>query len=189
MKGLKVTLGMIVLMLFVAACGSNNAVKNSIDDRPNFVKKPPMDTPEYLFETGTGSSVRMEVAEEKAMIDAAARMARKLEQRVDAMQKSFTEEIASGNSANSNFVESFTSVKKTIASTTLKGFSKVETSLQPDEQMGGYRAYVLTRYPVGEAAVLLQNALSREQELYVKFKESKAFKELEDEIEKYNKNN
>lgn len=189
MKAIRTLLGLFALVLILSACGSKNAVRSSIDNRPEFMIKPPMDTEEYLFETGTGSSVRMEVAEEKAMIDASAKIARKLEQRVDAMQKSFVEEIAAGNNENSNFVESFTSVKKTITSATLKGMAKVESTLQPDEQQGGYRAFMLVRYPVGQAAELLNNALSREQELYVKFKESKAFKELQEEIERYKKDN
>jgi len=189
MKNFRIPLARMVLLLIVAACGSKNAVQNSIDDRPSFVKKPPMDSPEFLFETGTGSSVRMEVAEEKAMMDASAKIARKLEQRVDAMQKSFIEEITSGNAENSNYIESFSSVKKIITSATLKGLAKVESEMKPDEQSGGYRAYTLVRYPVGEAAVLLQNALSRDQELYVKFKESKAFRELEEELKNYKQDN
>ena len=178
-----------IALFTITACGSKNKVQNNIDNRPEFVKKPPMDTDEYLFETGTSGSVRMATADEKAYLDASTKMARKLEQRIDAMQKSFTEEISSGNNTNSNYVESFTSVKKSITSENLVGLTKVESAMMPNEESGGYQAFVLVRYPVGAAAELLDNALSREEELYIKFKESKAFKELQEEIERYRKNN
>lgn len=189
MKTLSIIAITLVAALTFTACGSKNKVQSNIDNRPEFVKKPPVDTDEYLFETGTGGSVRMATAEEKAFLDASTKMARKLEQRIDAMQKSFTEEISSGNNANSNYVESFTSVKKSITSASLQGLSKVESAMMPNSESGGYQAYTLVRYPVGAAAELLNNALSREEELYIKFKESKAFKELQEEIERYRKDN
>ena len=44
------------------------------------------------------------------------------------------------------------------------------------------RCYVLMRMPVGPAKTAYENALSRDEELYVKFKASKAYQELQEEF-------
>jgi hypothetical protein len=38
--------------------------------------------------------------------------------------------------------------------------------------------------PVGTARAALENALSRDEELYVRFRESEAFKELQENLER-----
>lgn len=182
------TLLIFALSLMLVNCSSSEKTIANNDPRPDFIKNPPLDSPEYLIATGIAESVSMATSERRAMTEAQGAITQKLEARVETMQKSFEEELRQGGVTNANYTSSFQNVVKTVSSTTLKGLERIESVVNPQDT-GGYIAYVLVRYPVGEAAELFQNALTQEQELYVKFKESKAFKELEEEIKKYKKEN
>ena len=176
------------LMMLLVGCGSSqNAntssdVEEEISNIPEFFTNPPNDTEEFLYGTGTAVSSRQMMALQKAENTARQSIAQKLGEKVDALQKSFTEEITSGN--NSNFAESFSNVNKILTSQELKGVTTEERQFISVNQNQQLRSYVLMKMPVGQARAALENALSQEEELYVKFKESKAFKELEEELHK-----
>ena len=178
----------IILMMLLAGCGSSqNAtvssdVEEEISNIPQFFNNPPSDTEEFLYSTGTATSSRQMMALQKAENTARQSLAQKLGEKVDALQKSFTEEITSGT--NSNFAEAFSNVNKILTSQELKGVTTEERQFIPANQNTQFRSYVLMKMPVGQARAALENALSQEEELYVKFKESKAFKELQEELDK-----
>lgn len=178
------TVSVLLLALLLISCGSSDKAMSNNDPRPDFIKNPPSDTEEYLYETGIAESVSMPTSERSAMNAARQAIALKLQSRVEGMQKNFEEELRSGGVTNANYTASFSNVVKTVTSVDLKGLQRIE-SIVNKQKDNGYIAYVLVRYPVGAAAEMLQNALSQEEELYIKFKESKAFKELEEEIKKY----
>jgi len=186
------TLFAITLMVMVTACGGSDQlaenelppsdVKDEIERMPDFYQNPPEDDDEYLYATGTGVSSRQRVALQKAEANAKQEFAQKFGETIDALQKSFTEEITSGNSAN--YSDSFSNVSKILTSQELKGVSTVERVFIPTNEETLFRSYVLMRMPIGQARTALENALSQEEELYIKFKESEAFKELEKELKK-----
>lgn len=180
----RLTVMFLALVVLSVACKSADEAMKDNDPRPSFIKSPPRDTPEYLYETGIAESVNMATSERAAMNNAREAIAQKLESRVESMQKNFEEELRSGGVTNANYTASFNNVVKSVSSATLSGLERTESIVNPLDS-GGFIAYILVRYPVGEAAEVLQNALSKEEELYIKFKESKAFKELEEEIKKY----
>ena len=183
-------------MLLSACGGSKQAsldnmppsdVKDEIKNMPEFYQNPPEDSDDYLFATGTAISSGQRVSLQKAENNARQVFAQKFGETVDALQKSFTEEVTSGNS--SNFADSFSNVNKILASQELKGVSTVERVFIPANDNTQFRSYVLMRMPVGQAKQALENALSQEEELYIKFKESKAFEELEEALKNAQQNN
>ena len=48
-----------------------------------------------------------------------------------------------------------------------------------------FRTYVLIEMPIGEANEQLMNKIKANQNLYTRFRASQAYKELDDEIEKF----
>lgn len=180
-----VCLGMLGL---IVACSPKPAqqVQQELDNTPSWYTNPPADNDEFLYVVSSGVSSRREVSRQKAEATARTNMAQKLEVKVEALEKIFTEEITSGT--ESNFSESFTNASKSITSQTLRGFApdQIEYAPTPD---GRYECFVLARLPVGDARAALDNALSQEEELYVKFKESKAFQELQNELDRLGNDN
>lgn len=177
-----------LLVMVMAACSPDPAeqVEEELDSTPQWYMNPPEDNNEFLYAVSSGVSSRREVARQKAENNARTNIAQKLEVKVEALEKIFTEEITSGS--QSNFSESFTSAQKSITSQTLRGFSTDQIQYSPTQD-GRYECFVLAKIPVGDARKALENALSQEEELYVKFKESKAFEELQNDLDRLGENN
>ncbi|TNE69431.1 hypothetical protein EP331_14285 [bacterium] len=179
---------LIVVALIVAACGGGSEkTQKQLDRTPSWYNSPPSDNGEYLYATASGKSTRRETARQKAIGNASAEMARKLSVKVEALQKIFTEEITSGT--QTNYDEAFTNASKTIASEQLKGLATDKVEFSSADNGTQIECFVLVKLPVGDARASLENALSRDKELYVKFKESKAFQELQDDISRLGKDN
>ncbi len=164
-----------LLALFITSCGPKQP------ERPWFITKPPQDTAEYLFATSSFDSVNESIGERQAVLLATTNMALKLGSKVEALQKIFQEEV--GNNDARMFSTAFELASRQIASQQVTGVSVKEVSFGalPD---GKTRIYVLVQMPVGEARRELTNALSRDEELYIRFKESRAFEELNSNLER-----
>lgn len=172
----------IVCVATVVACSPKPAaqMQQEIDQLPEWYTNPPEDNDEYLYAVSSSTSTRRETARQKAESQARISIAQKLESKVEALEKMFTEEVTGGT--DSNFSESFTSAGKTITNQTLRGIATDEIKFAPSADGTRYECFVLIRIPVGDARAALDNALSQEEELYIKFKESKAFEELQKDI-------
>lgn len=174
----------IILVPLIAACGSNKAVVDSASG-PDWYFTPPVDTEEYFYAVETAESTRMATAMRSAEANARQAMATKLEVKVTALQKSFEEEVQSG--PNANYANTFSNASEQLVNTTLNGVTRDQADcmeLNPERTGGNVnqRCYVLVRMPVGQARSALENALSKDEELYTKFKASKAFDELQERL-------
>lgn len=174
--------GLIAGLMVMVACSPQPAeqMQEDLNQLPEWYTNPPEDNAEFLYATSSALSSRREVARQKASQNATAAIAQKLGSKVEALEKMFTEEITSGS--ESNFSEAFTSANKTITSQELRGVAIDQVEFQPANNGTQYECFVLLRMPVGDARRALDNALSKEEELYVKFKESKAFEELQKDL-------
>lgn len=186
-KGIVQKLGLVCLVAaVVAACSPQpaNQMQQEIDQLPSWYTNPPQDNDEFLYSSSSSTSSRREVARNKAELDAKTGLAQKLGEKIEALEKRYLEEIGSGGDTNTH--ESFTQAQKSITGETLTGVStdKVHFMATPDNR---YECFILVKYPVGDARSSLENALSRDKELYVKFKESKAFEELQNDLSRIGK--
>jgi hypothetical protein len=171
------------LLLFAFACSPKpaNVAQSQLDDTPSWILNPPTDTSEYLYSTASATSSRQNVARQRAEISARQALAGKLGEKVEALQKLFEEEVSDG--ASDMYSAAFTNATQIVTSQELRGAAVDELRFAPTPQ-GGFTAHVLMRMPVGEARAALDNALSRDQELYIRFKESQAFEELQRNLER-----
>ncbi|MAL18930.1 MAG: hypothetical protein CL670_06425 [Balneola sp.] len=168
----------------LVSCGSNKP-ENTSDTMPDWYLAPPPDTEEFFYAAAEAQSSRQGTALRSAQGNATQAMAAKLEVKVSALQKSFEEEVQSG--ANANYAATFSNASEQLVNSTLNGVSRdrAECEQLDPEMTGGNvnsRCYVLVRMPVGQARTVLDNALSKDEELYTKFKASKAFDELQNKL-------
>lgn len=174
----------ITLLTVSLSCSSTEPIsegQNRIDDIPAWILYPPVDSNEFLYATGEAESSRMNIARNRAEIAAKSELAGKLGEKIEALQKLFEEEVDSDTA--SMYSGAFTNATRIITSQELRGVSINERKFSAKEG-GGYISYVLMQIPVGTARDQLENALSREEELYIRFKESRAFEELQNNLER-----
>lgn len=175
-------LGVLVLVSALACSSKPAAVaQNQIDQGPSWFLNPPDDTDEFLYAVAVQSSSRQNIAKDRAVIDAKRGLGAKLGEKVEALQKLFEEEVVGGQ--DSNYSSGFTNATQIVVSQELTGAAVDEQYYAPTST-GGYTAYVLMKLPVGDARRMLDNALSQDEELYIRFKESKAFDELQNNLER-----
>ena len=178
------------LLVAVSAigCGSSNkmtraeaAAQREIDKMPEWYLNPPQDNDEYLYEIAEVTMSRRSSARQSAIIQGRTALSAKLGVKVEALQKLFEEEVTNGN--ESVYSAAFTAANQNVISQDLRAASVEEQAFVPTAS-GQYTSYVLMRRPIGDAREIIDNALSQDEELYIRFKESKAFEELMENLER-----
>ena len=123
----------------------------------------------------------MQLAVDKATAASRAQIAQQIDTKFGGMAKRFQEEVGLGTQAE--LLDQFTQSYKFVTSQSMNGSKMKEQKVIPGE--GTYRAYVLTELPIGEANKALMAKLAAQNALYTRFRASQAFKELDDELKKY----
>jgi len=163
-----------VLGLVIAGCGGSKEVKV-----PGFMTNPPTD-PNYLFAVATATSRDMQLALDKAKQDGRVDIASQLKSRVMGLIKKFDEEV--GKTSDSELLQQFTKVSKTVVDQTLVGCRVRKQEVRKEGEL--YRAYVLMELPLAAAKEALLNQIKQREHLYTRFRASQSFKELEEEVQK-----
>lgn len=175
----------VVLALFatvgIAGCGGSRGLQTAdTGNMPEWYMNPPQD-PNYLYAANTQSSQDMQLAVDKATAAARADIGRQIELRIQGLQKRFTEETGTGNDAQ--LLQMFTQAEKTVVSTTLNGSRVKNQKINKDGSL--WRAYILVEYPIGAANQALMEQLRKNEQMYTRFRASQTFKELDEEVKKY----
>ncbi len=171
----------ISLAVFMSACSSSKSLSSTDEGEiPDWYLDTPED-PNYIYAAASGTSKDMDLAVQKAATDARAEIGRQMEVKVNALQKKFAEEVGRGD--NSQLLEQFTTATKTVVSTELTGSKIAKKEIYEDGD--NYRAYVLAEYPIGAAQQAFMKQISKNEELYTRYRSSEAFKELEEDVKKY----
>lgn len=180
MKLKQTALFLLSLVVFAACGGGGNQAPQQIDNTPMWYLNPPKDTKEFLYAVGMGKSRDKGEARQKAFAVAAADMGQKLEVKVQALRKRFTEEITEGE--NSNYTEVWSNAIRNVVDQNIKGLSQENGSLMSVDAGTQYEFYILVSIPLPGVSSSLDNTLSRDKELYAKWKSSNAFKEMDEII-------
>jgi len=131
---------------------------------------------------GQGTSPNMNNAKDKAKIDAQGALAENFEAKTSRVRKSFIEEIG-GSDPEMN--ETFMTVTKVVAKKTLVGATLKKTNYFKDKKTGRTSAGVLLVIDPRTINQSLLGEMKNHQKLYERFRSSKAFEELEKEMENY----
>jgi len=171
----------ILLLISFFSCSSLKFSKSK-GDIPNWFLEVPQDS-NYIYAANTATSRDLQLAIDKAAVGARAEIARIVELKLENLQKNMVEEVSASDS--SEILQQFESTTKTVVSIVLSG-TRIEKQTM-DKNDGVYRAYVLVSYPIGEMNKSFVEKFKQSENLYTRFRASEAFKELEKEIEEYEK--
>jgi hypothetical protein len=119
-------------------------------DIPSWYIKAPASTDEFVFVTGTGISANLSMSRSKAMLDAQAQLASKINGVIDGAIRQSRKDSAA------DLTEDYTSqvIRKRIVETSIAGHHLEDSRVLAENK--GYRTFVLVRYPVGKANQFLK---------------------------------
>ena len=119
-------------------------------DIPAWYIKAPASTDEYVFVTGTGISTNLSMSRSKAMMDAQAQLASKINGVIDGATRQSQKDEAGDVS------EDYTSqvIRRRIIETSIAGHHLEDSRVVAENK--SYRTFVLVRYPVGKANQFLK---------------------------------
>lgn len=153
-------------------------VTESVAEAPEWFTQPPEDTIR-INAVATDYSTDMQLAIDKAVHDAKAHLADKLQGLMNGKVKKYIAET--GVADNVEMTKEFSKVSSGLfTNVSLSGYTVAKQKVIP--QGNGYRAYVLVNYPVGEANRVLIDQVKQNAILSSKLQASKAYAELEKEV-------
>ena len=172
-----------ILGAAIIGCGGSQSLQSAgTGDIPDWYTNVPQD-PNYLFAANTQTSQDMQLATDKATEAARADIGRQLQVKIEGLQKRFSEETGTGSDAQ--LLQMFTQAEKTVVDETLSGSKVKNQKIVRDGNL--WRSYVLVEYPIGAANEALMQQIKNNNQMYTRFRASQTFKELQDEVDKYEK--
>jgi hypothetical protein len=158
------------------------AVKNvetAISKTPSWYVQPPQDA-NAIYTTGTEASPDMQMAMDMAVQSAKRALAFQLGARVSAAMKDFAGQTGTGADADVLREIERTS-KSAVYEQNIAGYMREKSEVIAEGK--NFRAFALLRYPIGEANKVIVDQVKKSKVLDTKLKASKAFQDLEQEIE------
>ena len=160
-------------------------VKETVDNIPKWCLKPPI-SDFALAACGTGESTSMNMARNRAILDAKRQLADSIDSEISSRMEDFLK--STGMDKNEQVKQASEIVtKNTTVQAKLIGYKQTKT--EAFSMNGKYQFYVLIEYPIGKANQALLNQIKKDEVLSTQKDADKAMAELEAEIEKRKKNN
>ena len=159
-------------------------VKEQVDSIPEWFKSQPQDNSK-IYSAGTSVTPDLQFAVDIAVLNAKVILADRINSRLRAQAKQFKAKVGSGDMDASVISEFERAVKNIIADTDVSGYHLAKTEIYPHGTQ--YRAFVLLEYSDAEARKILSNRIRKNEMLFNKLRASKAWKELDNNADKKNK--
>jgi len=170
-------------MILLTCCATTSKIPRTTEIKvPKWYSSVPTDS-NYLFAPATARSQDLQHAVNTAKEEARIGIAREMRVKVQGLFKRFREETGLGEEAE--FLAMETDVSKSVVSETLIGCKTRNQEILREGTL--YRVYVLMELPIGEANLAMLAKIKENERMYTRYRASEAFKELEEEVEKYEK--
>ena len=139
----------------------------------------------YRYEAATATSQDLQLAVNKATLDAASRLAATIQSELEGYTKRVQEETGLGN--NSGVLDRYSQTQGQIISTTLQDYEVVKTEILEEKSttQNIFRAYVLLEWDEGAAHQRLLNKIQADKEIYDAIRASELMNEMESKVEAY----
>jgi hypothetical protein len=158
---------------------ATKTVEQTISKAPSWYTQPPVDI-NSIFQSATESSPDMQRSMDKAVMTAKSQLASKLGDRVSQKIRDFATETGTIN--DEQVVRTIDTTRQSVAlDINVAGY--VLDKSEVVQEGNRYRSYVLLRYPLGENNKVIVAQVKKNAVLDAKVKASKAFEDLEKEIE------
>ena len=184
-----------VLALVLAGCASNEPkplvetpevkyktakVAAATSIVPDWYKKMP-EKKGSIFTTGSAVAPDLQFAVDIATMNAKVVLADRINGKLKAMTKSWMAKLGQTDVDATVMTEIEKVAKNVIANVDVSGYNPVELKVFPAGTQ--YRAFVLLEYSDKEAAKIIMNRLRKDRMVYSRLRSTKAWKELENEVE------
>jgi hypothetical protein len=154
-------------------------VKQTISKAPSWYTSPPVDS-NAIYQVATENSPDMQRSMDKAVMTAKSQLASKLGDRVSQKIRDFATETGTIN--DEQVARTIDTTRQSVAlDINVAGY--VLDKSEVVQEGNRYRSYVLLRYPLGENNKVIVAQVKKNAVLDAKVKASKAFEDLEKEIE------
>jgi len=162
-----------------AAMQREETAKGAVDDLPSWYLTPP-DDKAAIYAAGTATSADLQLAVDKAVLGAKRSLADRVNSKISGKIKEYLAESGAGE--NTQIQHEFElSISNLITEVNLAGYNITEKKVATTGAQ--YRAYVLLRYPIDSANRTLVDEVKKSDVLEGKLRASKAFQELEKDIQ------
>lgn len=166
----------VIVFLSLQCSSPKNFSEVDEGDIPDWFTEPPKSN-DFIYSARTAVSRDMQLALEKAIMDARAEIGRQVESNIKELQKRFIQETGSGT--DTELAQQFAIATKSVVDVTLNGSRVKDQSYEQDGKF--WRAYVLMEYPIGEARKTFLKNIKNNEELFNKLKATELFNELNSE--------
>ena len=146
-----------------------------------------LNTPEkegYKYYSATATSQDLQMAVDKATLNAANALAGQMDSEMSALVKRAQEETGLGS--NSHVIDKFSQTQEQIISQSLKDYRVAKKEVQ-DEKGNIYRAYVLIEWDGGAAQQRFLAQIKADEQLFNAMRTTELFDEMETKVEAYRK--
>ena len=135
-----------------------------------------------IFTTGSATAPDLQFAVDIATINAKVVLADRINGKLKAMTKTWMAKLGQTDLDATVMSEIEKVAKNVIANVDVAGYSPVKVDVFPSGTQ--YRAFVLLEYSDKEAAKIIFNRLRKDRMVYSRLRSNKAWKELEEEVNK-----
>jgi hypothetical protein len=146
-----------------------------------YIEKPKEDA---LYSVASEYSADLQFSVDKAMLSAKRELAAKYSSYVSAMMKDFTAEIGNADGVNRDIERT---TKLLVAQVNLVGIQRPNFEIRHEGR--GFRTFVQLRYSLDDSNRLLIEKIQNDKKLEMALRKSAAFRELEESVNKVNKQN
>ena len=167
-----------IFLCFTGCSGKISPNEDPLPDLPEWVDNPPQDDDEYLYVVESGASRDIGRARRKAMQNARAAIALKIEAEVTVLVKNFEEEVG-GDPSTAEVTGLFAQISKSVADQTLTGTGdlKIHRLANPDGL--STTVYVLMEMHRGNVDASAVTLITKNDAAYNRWRAAESFKELE----------
>jgi hypothetical protein len=192
-----------LLILILSSCGSKigspeatlklkqeeikkveDKVADTVDDIPDWCLNVPMND-FALAACGTGESASMNMARNRAILDAKRQLADSIDSEISSRMEDFLKSTGMGSNEQVKQASEIVT-KNTTIQAKLIGYKQTKT--KAFSRGNKYQFFVLLEYPIGQANQALLNKIKQDEVLSTQKDADKAMAELEAEINKRKQN-
>ena len=159
MNSYKSLITVAIVAMLAAGCASTQTSPNAplqvapekaVSNIPGWYLNPPESTAEEVYVVGTSTSRDLAMSVQKAQLDAETHLANKIAGEINTLTKDYKREVGD------EFTQSTEIVSNKIAAD-VKIIGGITLKKQVTPEGGGFRTYVLIRFPLGSNNRMLQN--------------------------------
>ena len=157
-------------------------VETAVSQIPKWYLEIPKDK-ENVYSTGTATAPDLQLAVDIATMNAKTTLADRINGKLDSMMKTFIAKVGQDDLDSEVMTEVEKVSKNLIAEVDVAGYVPTTVKVYPSGTQ--FRAFVLLTYSEKEARKVIVNRMRKNRLAYSKLKATDAWKELEDEVEKF----